>query len=463
MVCGVWYDYKLHTTHQTPFPMFNSLPQYLKDNKLQGDVRTLLLLKKSIEKGLVHTLGDLYVVLKGLVTNSPKDIGPFTTAFYQYFLGIDIKKGETLDAAIQRSETFKDWLKNQDFEEIDMADMKDLVESFLNEVHLTTYDIQNILRGEDILENDDPNRADDNNPDDDPVDAVKRAADYSNMSLEELLERMKKVAEQQKRRHSGGTHWIGTGGASPYGSGGAAQGGIRVGGQGGGKMARAVMGDKNFFPVDTHVVLQDNNIDVALAFLKGIEDESVERFLDIPATITEGVKQGAIFLPVERDKIDQKMQVLLLIDNGGWSMSPYIASVTKLFSKMKRRFAHDLKTYYFHNTIYGGVYKDAFRAQTSFESLEKILKFDKNYAVFIIGDADMAPYELSKDSIKNWKELKDRFERIIWLNPMDIKYWDSSMSVNMLQQIYDMFPLSPFGIEKGVEHMNRKRRFGKAV
>ena len=30
--------------------MFNSLPQYLKDNKLQGDVRTLLLLKKSIDK-----------------------------------------------------------------------------------------------------------------------------------------------------------------------------------------------------------------------------------------------------------------------------------------------------------------------------------------------------------------------------------------------------------------------------
>ena len=441
--------------------MFNSLPQYLKDNKLQGDVRTLLLLKKSIEKGLIHTLGDVYVVLKGLVTNSPKDIGPFTTAFYQYFLDIDIKKGESLDAAILRSETFKNWQVNRE-EESETPDIKALVEEFLNEVHLTTYDIQNVLRGEDILQNDDPNRPDTEGADDDPMDVVKRAADYSNMSLEELLERMKQVAEQQKRRHAGGSHWIGTGGISPYGSGGAAKGGIRVGGQGGGKMARKVMGDKNFFPVDTHIMLQDNNIDVALAFLKGIEDESVERYLDIPATITEGVKQGAIFLPIEKDKIDQKMQVLLLIDNGGWSMSPYIQTVTKLFSKMKRRFAHDLKTYYFHNTIYGGAYKDAFRAQTSFENLEKILALDKNYAVFIIGDADMAPYELTKDSLKDWQALKNRFERIIWLNPMDVKYWASSMSVNMLQQIYEMFPLSPYGIEKGVELMNRKRRFGKA-
>ena len=440
--------------------MFNSLPQYLKDNKLNGDVRTLLLLKKSMEKGLIHTLGDVYVVLKGLVTNSPKDIGPFTTAFYQYFLDIDIRKGESLDAAILRSETFKNWQINRE-EESETPDLKEQVEAFLNEVHLTTYDIQNILRGEDILQNDDPNRADTEGADDDPIDVVKRAADYSNMSLEELLERMKQVAEQQKRRHAGGSHWIGTGGISPYGSGGAAKGGIRVGGAGGGKMARKVMGDKNFFPVDTHILLQDNNIDVALAFLKGIEDESVERYLDIPATITEGVKQGAIFLPIEKDKIDQKMQVLLLIDNGGWSMSPYIQTVTKLFSKMKRRFAHDLKTYYFHNTIYGGAYKDAFRAQTSFENLEKILTLDKNYAVFIIGDADMAPYELTKDSLKDWQALKNRFERIIWLNPMDVKYWASSMSVNMLQQIYEMFPLSPYGIEKGVELMNRKRRFGK--
>jgi len=87
--------------------MFNSLPKFLKAQELQGDVRTLLLLKKSLEKGLINTLGDLYLVLKGIITNAPKDIGPFTVAFYEYFLNIPIRKGESLDAAILRSETFE--------------------------------------------------------------------------------------------------------------------------------------------------------------------------------------------------------------------------------------------------------------------------------------------------------------------------------------------------------------------
>jgi uncharacterized protein len=437
--------------------MFNSLPKHLRDNKIQGDVRTLLLLKKSLEKGLIHTLGDLYLVLKGIVTNSPKDFGPFTTAFYQYFLDIDIKRGETLDAAVLRSTTFKEWVANREMSETDTPDMRELIEQFLNEVHFSSYDIQNMLAGEAIPQNDDPNRQDTVGENDAPTDVVKRAADYSNISLEALLERMKKVAAQQKRAHSGGNHWVGTGGISPYGNGGAAMGGIRVGGSGGGKMARKVVGDRNFFPVDTHLILQDNNIDVALAFLKGIEEESVERLLDIPTTISEGVKQGGIFLAHEKEKIDQKVQVILLIDNGGWSMSPYIESVTKLFSKMKRRFAHDLKTYYFHNTIYDGVFKDEYRSKM--EKIETICKLDKNYAVFIIGDADMAPYELTPSSLNGWMALKNHFSRIIWLNPMDTQSWYSSMTVEMLRKIFDMFPLSPHGIEKGVELMNKKRRF----
>ena len=49
--------------------MFGSLPKYLQEHRQQGDVRTILLLKKSMERGLINTLGDLYGVLKGLVTN----------------------------------------------------------------------------------------------------------------------------------------------------------------------------------------------------------------------------------------------------------------------------------------------------------------------------------------------------------------------------------------------------------
>lgn len=441
--------------------MFKSLPQYLKEKKLQGDVRTLLLLKKSMERGLVNTLGDLYGVLKGIITNSPKDIGPFTVAFYQYFLDIEIKKNETLDAAIIRSETFKNWRKKHEEEYTETPTINEMVDDFLNEVHLTTYDIKKMLSGKNILENDDPNRPDDNGPDDAPENKVERAADYSDMSLEEILENMKKVLEQQRRRHSGGSHWVGTGGISPYGNNGAAVGGVRVGGSGGGKMARKVIGDRNFYPVDTKVILSDNNIDVALAFLKGIEEESVEKYLDVPKTINDGVKEGGLFLPKEKEKVDQKVQVLLMIDNGGWSMSPYIRSVTKLFSKMKRRFAHDLKTYYYHNTIYGGAFREPHRSRSTFETVDKICQLNKNYALFVIGDADMAPYELTMESVEDWNKLNNRFERSIWLNPMEQRFWPGSMTVNMIRHTFEMFPLSPHGIEKGVEYMNKKRRFGK--
>lgn len=442
--------------------MFESLPHHFRKHNVSADVRALLHLRKAIDKGLVNTVGDLYIVLRGLITNDVKDFGPYTTAFYEYFLAIDIKKGERLESAVARSESFKEWKKAmlEDEQVEEDSSVRELVEQFLDEIHLTTFDIKKILSGEDILNNDDPNRTDmfpDQNQE--VPNKIEEAADYRNMSLEELRERLKQIAERQKGEHNGGNHWIGQGGKSPFGYNGAAMGGMRIGGGGGGKMARAVLDDPQYYPVDVKVPLSDNNVDVALANLKGIEEESTELFLDIPKTINEGLKQGGIFLPYEKEKISPKIQVVLLIDNGGLSMMPYVKMVTKLFSKMKKRFAHDLKTYYYHNTIYGGVYSDVRRKK--FVSVKKLLQLDKNYSVFIIGDADMAPYELSQSSIQDWTQIKERFARIAWLNPMKERIWQISDTVPLIRRIIHMYPLTPEGIEKAVERMNKKRKFSK--
>lgn len=442
--------------------MFPSLPHTFRAHGLAADVKSLLLLRKAMERGLIHTLGDLFLVLKGILTNDPKDFGPYSTAFYDFFLNIEIKKGERLDAAIFRSDTFKNWkealLAEEKWEEEPVP--SELIDQFLDAVHMTSLDIQKILSGADILKNDDPDMAD-TNPQLNPnvADTLDKAADFREVSLEELMERMKRVARQQQGLHTGGSHWIGSGGTSPYGNNGAAMGGIRAGGGGGSKMARAVIGNPQFYPVDTKVPLSDNNIDIALASLKGIEEESAEQLLDIPTTITEGLKQGGIFLPYEMEKITQKVQVILLIDNGGFSMSPYIKTVTKLFSKMKTRFAHDLKTYYYHNTMYGGAYSDVRRRK--FVPVEKIASQDKNYSVFIIGDADMAPYELGPRSLESWEKLKERFPRIVWLNPMSERYWASSDTLPLLKRIIPMEPLTPEGIENAVLLMNKKRQYVK--
>ena len=70
--------------------MFTTLPERFNAYHLKVDVRTLLLLQKAIDRGLVKTIGDLYSVLRTFIVKSPELMGPYTRAFYDYFLSIDI-------------------------------------------------------------------------------------------------------------------------------------------------------------------------------------------------------------------------------------------------------------------------------------------------------------------------------------------------------------------------------------
>lgn len=437
--------------------MLSSLPEHLRSHGLKADVRTLLLLRKAMQKGLVKTLGDIYNVLKGVVVKEPADVGPFTKAYYEYFLYIPIEPGQTLEDAILRSETFAKW-KTEFVEETDRdLTNEELVNTFLDQVHLTSYDIKEVISGKEIWDKENPDQEDDDDEWDDdeiPHRKLEKMADYSDLSLEELLERMEKVRQQQKTRHGGGSHWIGTGGISPYGHGGAAKNGIRVGGQGGGKMARKVMGDKNYFPIDRDATLNDNNVDAALASIKGVIEESATENLDIPKTIKSGLKRGGLFIPELSSEKNEELRVMVLIDNGGYSMAPYVRSVQNLFRKMKTRFAHDLEVYYFHNTIYNKVYCDPRRTKSI--TIDKLLSHNKAYRVFIIGDAAMAPYELDSESIQNLKAIAHKFKKTVWLNPEPLKYWPYTYTIQVIKELIPMYPLTPAGIERAVNKMNSK-------
>ena len=437
--------------------MFSTLPQKFREYKLPADVRTLLLLQKAMDRGLIKTLGDMYNILKGIVVKDPQMMGPFTRAYYDYFLNIEIQNGDRLNDAIERSETFRQWRDDNLDRFGDDIDTDELINKFLDDVHLTSYDIKKIIDGRKIWDEDDGNKPDKDGYDNDDITKrhLDKMADYSDLSLEELLKRMQEVMDQQKSKHSGGSHWIGTGGTSPYGHGGAAKDGIRVGGSGGGKMARKVLNDRKFFPVDMDSILNDNNVDAALASLKGILEETAHDRLDIPQTINKGLKRGALFIPEMKSITDEKLQVILLIDNGGYSMDPYIRPVRALFKKMKTRFAHDLETYYFHNTIYDYIYEDAHRSK--FIPVDRILKKDPNYRVFIIGDASMAAYELNRTSRETYHALTDHFKKVVWLNPEPKRYWHHTFSIQVIKELVDMYPLTPRGIEEAVQDMNRKK------
>ena len=438
--------------------MFSSLPQALREYDIPADVRTLLLLRKSIDKGLVNTFGDLFMVLKGIVVKAPNMMGPYTKAYYKYFLNIDIANGERLEDAVKRSETFRKWVEALMEEKPDLSevDMDELVDRFLSDVHLSSFDIKQIIDGEELMKNDDPGLEDSDGGGTPQEKLLEKMADYSNMDMEELLRRMKEVAKNQKFNHSGGSHWIGTDGISPFGHGGAAKGGIRIGGTGGGKMARAIFNDARYFPVDRDKRLTDDNIDAALSSLKGTIEESAEEKLDLELTIDNGLKRGGLFIPELKDVITEKMQIILLIDNGGYSMDPYIRAVQELFKKMKTRFAHDLKVFYFHNTIYNRIYTDAKRSKHI--SIKRFIDHDPNYSVFIVGDAAMAPWELDETSAINWGRIKEKFKKTIWLNPEPQKTWRYTMTTVYLSKLINMYPLTPKGIEEGILSMNKKRK-----
>ncbi|WP_341227758.1 hypothetical protein [uncultured Arcticibacterium sp.] len=437
--------------------MFESLPAHFRSHGIPADVRTLLLLQKAMEKGLVKTLGDIFNVLKAIIVKEKSLIGPFTKAFYEYFLEIDIKEGERLNDAIIRSKAFKKWKEDFDKKEFskDEHDEDALVNKFLDEVHLTTYDIKEVLDGRELWDKDNPYQQDDSTESEARERNLDKMADYSDLTLQEILQRMETIKQNQRTNHSGGKHWIGTGGISPYGHGGAAKAGVRVGGTGGGKMARAVLNDKNYYPIDVNKLVNDNNIDAALASLKGIVEESAHDEIDIENTIKLGIKRGGLFIPEIKKVNEEKLQVILLIDNGGYSMLSYVKVVQELFKKMKTRFAHDLETYYFHNTIYGEVYSDSNRTQAV--KIKTLLAKDASYRIFIIGDATMGTYEINQQSINSYEALKKKFQKIVWLNPEPVKYWASTMSLQFLKEFIDMYPMTPKGIEEAVRDMNIKR------
>ncbi|MDB9988842.1 hypothetical protein OAD88_05695 [Flavobacteriaceae bacterium] len=437
--------------------MFAKLPEAFKKFDLAVDVRALLLLQRAMDKGLVRTIGDLFNVLRTFIIKDPEHMGPYTKAFYAYFLDINIRPNDRLNDAILRSQTFEQWKETNFGRMEDDIAPDEWVNRFLDQVHLTHYDIKEVLDGRELWDKDRGDLEDnpEENNEETPNRPLDRMADYSDLTLEELMQRMEEVKEQQKGEHSGGSHWIGTGGISPYGHEGAAKDGIRVGGSGGGKMARKVLGDSNFFPVDLEAILNDNNIDAALASLKGIIEETAQETLDVKETIEKGLERGGLFIPeIKNDTID-KLQVLLIIDNGGYSMHPYIKSVQTLFRKMKTRFAHDLETYYFHNTVYRQVFSDSQRRKSL--PIERLLSKDPNYHVFFIGDAAMAPYELDRASLNTYSEIKEHFKKVAWLNPEPVRYWNGTLSTQIIKELLPMYPLTPKGIEQAVLEMNRKK------
>ncbi len=284
---------------------------------------------------------------------------------------------------------------------------------------------------------------------------------------EKIMEELKMRLEEQKKRHQGGSKWIGTGGTSPFGAYGYNPAGIRIG-QKESRHRRAikVWDKREFKDLDDTVELGTRNIKIALRRLRKFAREGAPEELDLDGTIKHTANKGYLdiqLVPERRNTI----KVLLFFDVGG-SMDDYVRICEELFSAARTEFKH-MEYFYFHNCLYEGVWKNNHRRHAErINTWDLLHTYPSDYKVIFIGDASMSPYEISYPggSVEHmnpepgglWlQRLTNVYEHSIWLNPTPEKYWGYTPSINMIKQLFSdrMYPLTLEGMDTGMRELVR--------
>ncbi|MGQ0793502.1 MAG: vWA domain-containing protein [Deltaproteobacteria bacterium] len=287
--------------------------------------------------------------------------------------------------------------------------------------------------------------------------------------LDKLMERLRELLREQKKRHEGGNKWIGTGGTSPFGAYGYNPEGIRIG-QEEGRHRRAVkVWDKrDFRNLSDGVELNTRNMKLALKRLRALTREGVPEELDIDGTIEKTSKNAGMLdiemIPSKRNHV----KVLLFLDVGG-SMDDHIEICARLFSAAKYEFKR-LEHFYFHNCIYERVWRDNTRRwEEVTPTFDVIHKYNGDYKVIIVADAAMSPYELlyQNGSVEHnndeagftWLErIKNQYPDIVWLNPLPEEDWRYVETAEMIRKFMNgrMYPLTLSGIARAIKTLKKR-------
>jgi len=386
----------------------------LKDYGIPVTIENILELEKAMEKGLISNIDELYTVSKLICVKKIEDIDNFDRAFSWYFFGLDLPKIEDISDLYRLLENkpFKEWLDA----EIKKGDLK------LEDIRW-------------------------------------------NISPEELFKRFIETMMRQTEEHHGGDRWVGTDGTSPFGHSGRSYRGIRVYGESERMSAIKTIGERRYIDYSADSGLKSENIRQALGFLKNMVPKGPKDEIDLDETVYQTAKNGGEIEFVFKSELRDDINVVILIDNGGYSMTPYARIVSLIFSKMKDRFK-DLSTYYFRNCIYGDLFIDPQRIKKY--PTEKLLAKKPDTRIIIIGDASMAPEELflSQGSIEYgvddskpgyyWLErISKRFRYCVWLNPIRKSRWESygCRTFQEIRKIFHMEDLTLGGIKGMVEFL----------
>ena len=284
---------------------------------------------------------------------------------------------------------------------------------------------------------------------------------------EKLMDTLNQRLEEQKKRHQGGSKWIGTAGTSPFGAYGYNPEGVRIGQENNRNFSAVKVWDKREFQnLDGDVIIGTRNIKIALRRLRKFAREGSNEELDLNDTISATAKRGWLdikMVPERRNAV----KVLIFFDVGG-SMNPHVKTLEELFSAAKAEFKH-LEYFYFHNCIYEKVWKDNRRRHIDTTSTWEVLHtYPHDYKAIFVGDASMSPYEIvyPGGSVEHWNEeagavwlqrMIDIYENSIWLNPVKQAWWGNTQSVGMVKQIMGdrMYPLTLDGLDGAMRELNR--------
>ena len=388
----------------------------LKEVGIPVSPTAFLLFQRAMQAGLVNSLGDFYTAARTILVKSEKYFDLYDQVFAHTFEGAELPEGGDADFDLVAAGMLDEWLKNP----------KKLAQAL-------------------------------------GLDERKLAS----MSPAELLDYFKKRLQDQKGRHEGGSKWIGTGGTSPTGHSGYHPGGMRVGGESMNKSAVKMAGERRYKDYSTDGPLTRRSLAEALKRLRNLVPQGARDTINVDDSIYRTIKNGGeIELVFERAVVD-RLKIVLAIDNGGWSMDPYVDVVQTLFAYARAQFK-DLKTYYFHNTIYDQLWEDAGRMRRPV-SVENFARLDPDTRLILVGDASMAPYELmsadgsiyafessGRASIERLRLLAATFPHAVWLNPIPRRDWPDARTITLIGSIFPMFELSLDGLEQAVAFLMRR-------
>ena len=390
--------------------MFTGFFYYLRSCGLKVSLQEWLMLCEALDKGLAGaSFMRFYQLCRAVLVKSEADYDKFDTAFVQFFQ--EIAKGSD-----ELPEDLLKWLdapgqtpSNYDEE---IAQLNSL---------LTPEEIEQMLR-----------------------------------------ERMK----EQDSEHNGGSYWIGTGGMSTFGNAGNSPTGIRVGGKSMHRRALRVAGERKYRDFTKDRARDIRQFQLALRHLRQYSNRTDEEKTELNAEKTADAtadNAGTLDLVYERPRRNT-VKVVMMMDSGG-SMEYYSKLCSTLFQAVSKsnRFK-DLKIYYFHNCIYTHLYTTPSCSYANSVPVDTVLRtLSREYKLIMVGDAEMAPYELLSDrypsasgvrGLDHLIHVRDHFSHSVWLNPSKgDDYWYVPESYTAIQNEFDMYYLTVENLTKAMKKL----------